>query len=127
MATTRLTWRPLESSVCCIRQVFGIPDPLTGQKSESEFVLVDILASRSEVEDLVAVSEAYVPIVKFKWSGVEIDLLCACLQMSTIPEKLDILDDSVLRNVDDATQRSINGVRVTDAILRLVPSIPHFR
>lgn len=110
-----------------LRQVFGSPDALTGEKSDPEFVLVDILGQRAEVEDLVAVSEAYVPIVKFKFSGVEIDLLCACLQMSFIPEQLDILDDSILRNVDDATQRSINGVRVTDAILRLVPSIPNFR
>uniref|UniRef100_A0A7S2ZDZ7 Poly(A) polymerase n=2 Tax=Rhodosorus marinus TaxID=101924 RepID=A0A7S2ZDZ7_9RHOD len=109
------------------RDVFGSPDALTGEKSDPEFVLVDILGQRAEVEDLVAVSEAYVPIVKFKFSGVEIDLLCACLQMSFIPEQLDILDDSILRNVDDATQRSINGVRVTDAILRLVPSIPNFR
>mmetsp|Transcript_10883 Transcript_10883/g.33373 ORF Transcript_10883/g.33373 Transcript_10883/m.33373 type:complete len:627 (-) Transcript_10883:410-2290(-) len=109
------------------RDVFGLPDPQTGVSADPNYVLVEILSKRSEVTDLVAVSEAYVPIVKFKWREVEIDLLCACLQMTKIPDNFDILDDTVLRNVDDATQRSINGVRVTDAILRLVPNIPNFR
>ena len=58
---------------------------------------------------------------------VEIDLLCAPLQMTRIPDKLNILEDRVLRNDDDATQRSINGVRVTDNIPSLVSSIPNFR
>lgn len=114
---------------CLCKQVFGIINTPTGQEvmPDPSLTLVHILKGREEVEDLVAVSEAHVPIVKFKWSGVEIDLLCACLQMASIPEKLDILDDSILRNVDEATQRSINGVRVTDAILRLVPNIENFR
>lgn len=108
------------------RDVFGIPEP-GGVAPNPDNVLVEMLRRKPLATDIVAVADAYVPIIKFEYSGVEIDLLCACLQMSSIPEKLDILDDSILRNVDDSTQRSINGVRVTDAILRLVPNIPHFR
>lgn len=108
------------------RDVFGIAEP-GGVPPNPDNVLVEMLRRKPLATDIVAVADAYVPIIKFEYAGVEIDLLCACLQMSSIPDKLDILDDSILRNVDDSTQRSINGVRVTDAILRLVPNIPHFR
>jgi poly(A) polymerase len=109
------------------RDVFGLPDPATGALPPSEDVLVNILRGNPHAEDIVAVSDAYVPVIKLKYRGVEIDLLCASLSMNRIPANLDILEDHVLRNVDEQTQRSINGVRVTDAILRLVPNIPNFR
>ncbi|KAK4524702.1 hypothetical protein GAYE_SCF05G2605 [Galdieria yellowstonensis] len=108
------------------RDVFGIPSE-SGQVPDEGNVLVNIFKSHPKVEDVVPVFDAHVPVVKFKFAGVEIDLLCARLQFSKLPEKLDILDDSILRNVDDETQRSVNGVRVTDAILRLVPNVDTFR
>ncbi|PXF41429.1 Poly(A) polymerase [Gracilariopsis chorda] len=107
--------------------VFGEIDRTTGLTPPNEIVLVDILRSIPEAQDVVAVPRAFVPVIKFVYRTVEIDLLCASLQVTRIPEKFDILDDKILRNVDDETQRSINGVRVTDAILKLVPNIPHFR
>lgn len=107
--------------------VFGQTDHVKDLKPTPETTLVDILRETPEADDIVAVPDAYVPVIKFEYRGVEIDLLCAPLQMSRIPEKFDILDDKVLRNVDDATQRSINGVRVTDAILKLVPSTRNFQ
>lgn len=107
--------------------VFGQMDMTTGKALPTKTVLLEILRSTSQATDIVSVPDAYVPVIKFAYRGVEIDLLCASLQMNRIPDKFDILDDKVLRNVDDATQRSINGVRVTDAILKLVPSIPNFR
>ncbi|KAA8497038.1 Poly(A) polymerase [Porphyridium purpureum] len=109
------------------RDVFGLPNPVSNLTPPDENVLLKILQSTPEAEDVVGVAEAYVPVIKMKFAGVEIDLLCACVQMSTIPPNFDILDDVVLRNVDDATQRSFNGVRVTDAILRSVPHIENFR
>lgn len=107
--------------------VFGQFDVTTGNAPVEDIVLINILQNNEYATDIVGVHDAYVPIIKFRYRGVEIDLLCAPLQMSRIPDKFDILDDRVLRNVDDGTQRSINGVRVTDAILNLVPSINNFR
>ncbi len=109
------------------RDVFGLSG-LNGDPPPRENVLLEMLKDKPEATDIVAVADAYVPVIKFAYKRVEIDLLCAPLQMLRIPEKgFDILNDDVLRNVDDETQRSINGVRVTDAILTLVPNIAHFR
>jgi poly(A) polymerase Pap1 len=37
------------------------------------------------------------------------------------------MDDSILKNLDQKCVRSLNGCRVTDEILRLVPNIDSFR
>lgn len=109
------------------RDVFGLADPQTGMQTPRENVLVHILEENQYADSIVAVADAYVPIIKMTYRDVEIDLLCASLSMNRIPASFDILEDTVLRNVDEATQRSINGVRVTDAVLRLVPNIANFR
>lgn len=86
-----------------------------------------MLSEMSEVSELRPVPDAYVPVMGFKFNGVSIDLLYAKLSLWVIPEDLDISQDSILQNADDQTVRSLNGCRVTDQILRLVPNIQNFR
>ncbi|CAM0876109.1 unnamed protein product [Alopecurus aequalis] len=89
--------------------------------------LHDMLAEMPEVSELHPVPDAHVPVLGFKLCGVSIDLLYANLAHVVIPEDLDLSQDSILHNVDEQAVRSLNGCRVTDQILRLVPNIPSFR
>lgn len=61
------------------------------------------------------------------FDGIEIDLLFARLNFKQIPVDLDLSDDSILKNLDQRCVRSLNGSRVTDEILRLVPNVENFR
>ncbi|EFC44986.1 predicted protein [Naegleria gruberi] len=89
--------------------------------------LHDILKLRPEIAELKPVPDAYVPLITMVFDGVEIDLLFARLSRTVIPADLDILDESNLKDADDETQRSLNGPRVADQILKLVPNQENFR
>ncbi|KAG9136387.1 hypothetical protein Leryth_020185 [Lithospermum erythrorhizon] len=86
-----------------------------------------MLAEMPEVEELHPVPGAHVPVMKFKFDGVSIDLLYANVAAFVIPEDLDISKESILHAVDEITVRSLNGCRVTDQVLHLVPNIQSFR
>ncbi|CAN8292727.1 unnamed protein product [Cochlearia groenlandica] len=86
-----------------------------------------MLSEMPEVTELHPVPDAHVPLMGFKLNGFSIDLLYAQLPLWVIPEDLDISQDSILQNADEQTVRSLNGCRVTDQILRLVPNIQNFR
>ncbi|XP_012532462.1 poly(A) polymerase type 3 [Monomorium pharaonis] len=87
----------------------------------------DLLRTQEEVTDLRAVEEAFVPVIKMNFDGIEIDMLFAKLTLKEIPDSMDLRDDMLLKNLDQKCVRSLNGCRVTDEILRLVPNIENFR
>ncbi|XP_021294021.1 nuclear poly(A) polymerase 4-like isoform X2 [Herrania umbratica] len=91
------------------------------------FVLHNILAEREEVTELQPVPDAHVPVMKFKFDGISIDLLYASISLLVVPQDLDISDVSVFYNADESTVQSLNGRRVADQILKLVPNVEHFR
>ncbi|KAI8334676.1 Poly(A) polymerase central domain-containing protein [Chlamydoabsidia padenii] len=90
-------------------------------------VMYEMLKERPEVTELTSVPDAYVPVINMHFSGIPIDFLCARLGVARVPDDLDLSDNNILKNLDDRCVRSINGSRVTDEILRLVPNIPSFR
>ncbi|KAK3908897.1 Poly(A) polymerase gamma [Frankliniella fusca] len=87
----------------------------------------DKLKEQEEVTDLRAVPEAFVPVIKMNFDGIEIDMLFARLALKEIPDTMDLKDDMLLKNLDQKCVRSLNGCRVTDEILRLVPNVENFR
>lgn len=87
----------------------------------------DLLKQQPEVTECRAVEEAFVPVIKMNFDGIEIDLLFARLALKEIPDNFDLSDDLLLKNLDPRCVRSLNGCRVTDEILRLVPDIENFR
>ena len=61
---------------------------------------------------------SYSPITRYQLRLPRVSLF-----LSPVHSKnFDILDDENLLNVDDQTVRSLNGRRVTDTILKLVPN-----
>jgi len=90
-------------------------------------VLHDMLAEMPEVSELHPVPDAHVPVMKFKFRGISIDLIYASISLWVVPEDFDISQESVLCDVDEQSARSLNGCRVADQILRLVPNVDHFR
>ncbi|CAL1531243.1 unnamed protein product [Lymnaea stagnalis] len=87
----------------------------------------ELLKSQPEVRDLRAVEEAFVPVIKVEFDGIELDMVFARLALPTIPEDINLRDESLLKNLDEKSVRSLNGIRVTDEILHLVPNQENFR
>ncbi|KAI8976870.1 Poly(A) polymerase central domain-containing protein [Pilobolus umbonatus] len=90
-------------------------------------IMYEMLKARPEVTELSAVPDAYVPVIKMHFSGIPIDFICARLAIGRVPDDLELADNNILKNLDERCIRSLNGSRVTDDILRLVPNVPTFR
>lgn len=103
-----------------IDALFVVPRFITRDEFFSEFQAV--LTEEEAVEEIHAVVDAFVPVLKLKFMGVEIDLLFAQVDMMSVPENFSLSENTeqLLRNMDERDVRSVNGVRVTEDILNLV-------
>ncbi|ODQ77243.1 hypothetical protein BABINDRAFT_10388 [Babjeviella inositovora NRRL Y-12698] len=90
-------------------------------------VFSELLRKRPELEEIAPVPDAYVPIIKIILSGISIDLICSRVDLPQVNATINLNDNNLLRNVDDKDLRSLNGTRVTDQILLLVPKPTVFR
>lgn len=89
--------------------------------------LLQKMAPPGAIEEMTPVPDAFVPIIKLEFSGISIDLIFARLQNASVPLTLDLKDNNILRGLDEQDLRSLNGTRVTDEILELVPQQKTFR
>nr|GEW77637.1 nuclear poly(A) polymerase 3 [Tanacetum cinerariifolium] len=64
-------------------------------------VLHNMLAGRSEVYGVHCVKDAKVPLLRFTFEGIMIDLSFAKLQVIAVPENVDISNPSILQLVPD--------------------------
>jgi len=101
--------------------------PKYAQREDFFTDLYDILIKQPEVTKITKVTDAYTPIMKLVFSGIEIDLLFATLDLTSIPEDINLSDPNILRNLDEKSVRSLNGPRVADELLHLVPNIDTYR
>lgn len=85
------------------------------------------MAPAGVVEKITPVPDAFVPIIKMELAGISIDLLFARLVIPSVPMNLDLKNNDYLRGLDEKEVRSLNGTRVADEILELVPQQKTFR
>jgi len=77
-----------------------------------------LFGSMKEVTELVVVN-AFIPIMKMKYSGVPVDLLFAETQYQSLPSGL-VLNEQMKKKMDIRSFASIGGYRTTKKILQLV-------
>ncbi|KAF7561886.1 hypothetical protein G7046_g2261 [Stylonectria norvegica] len=86
------------------------------------------MAPEGAITGLTTVTDAFVPIIKFEYSGISIDLIFSRIIQKQISADFNSLQDSgLLRGLDEAELRSLNGTRVTDEIISLVPEQKIFK
>lgn len=85
------------------------------------------LVESPDVENLLAIPEAYTPVIKFIMDGQPVDMVFASLQAPTLSNPVDVLDLRWLTGLDEQSVRSLNGVRVAQWICKLVPDLYSFR
>ncbi|KAI1082189.1 Poly(A) polymerase central domain-containing protein [Whalleya microplaca] len=92
--------------------------------------LLQEMAPKGAVTGLTAVEDAFVPIIKFEYWGISIDLIFS--RIATLTQfpphgQLKLTNNEYLRGLDEFELRSLNGTRVTNEILNLVPEQSTFR
>lgn len=90
-------------------------------------VFEQIIRKRPELEEITSVPDAFVPIIKIEFDGISIDLIYSRLNVPRVPLDMNLEDKNLLKNIDEKDLRSLNGTRVTDEILQLVPKPTVFK
>ena len=85
------------------------------------------LKAEPSVEKVHLIPSAAIPIMDLVVKGISIDLLFARVDMHAIPRDFDVLDDSVLRGVGRSDALSLNGPRVTELLIKLVPRFDTYK
>ena len=98
------------------------------QRSDFFDSMVELLKSNPDVTELAPVPTAYVPIITMRYRGVPIDFMISRLNIPTVRDDLNILDNQLLLGVDsDKDILSLNGCRLVSEVLGLVPDQAAFR
>ncbi len=86
-----------------------------------------MLSCQNEISELRAIEKAYVPVIKFRYNGIEIDMTFARLNMTEVPPQESAFDALLHPNAMEGMMgpeciRSFNGYRSTIELLKLVPN-----
>ncbi|VDM36594.1 unnamed protein product [Toxocara canis] len=61
----------------------------------------ELLRQDPNTTDLRQVQDAFVPVIKLKYRGIELDILFARLALTKVPDDQQLNDDSILKNLDE--------------------------
>lgn len=86
----------------------------------------NLLKQESQISEVVKIETAHVPMIGIKINEIAIDLVFAKSNQKQLTKKYDILDNKILKNLDEKCVISLNGTRVAADILRLVPNTEVF-
>ena len=94
--------------------------------------LVPILKADDRIADVHPIPAAYTPVIKFTMNSIAVDLLFARLTNDTklqqhVKGTNYAIDDSDLKDLDEAGVRSLNGARVAQILDCTVPNLETFR
>ncbi|KAI9745782.1 MAG: polynucleotide adenylyltransferase [Candelina submexicana] len=89
--------------------------------------VLESLAPANAIEELTSVPDAHVPIIKMELCGISVDLIYTRLMLSEVPKSQTLNDMNLLIGLTETDLRCLNGTRVTDEILQLVPQQKPFR
>ncbi|KAI3990194.1 hypothetical protein MKX01_029172, partial [Papaver californicum] len=102
--------------------------PCFASMDEGFFIVLRLmLESRPEVSEFHCVKDAKIPLMRFKFEGISVDLPYAQLRVMSGPDNVDVLDPVVLANIDETSWKCLSGVRANMQILQLVPNLEKFR
>jgi poly(A) polymerase len=68
-----------------------------------------------------------VPVIKFIFDKVDIDLLLAKIHQAHVSENPDLHDNNIFRGCEEQDVKSLNGSRVTEKIHNMVPNNENFK
>lgn len=86
----------------------------------------EALKLQPEVTDCRSIESAFVPIICLKFDGIEVDLLFCQLPVQSVTN-MNLSADDVLQHMNIKCVRSLNGLRVTNHILKSVKHMESFR
>ncbi|CBZ23768.1 putative poly(A) polymerase [Leishmania mexicana MHOM/GT/2001/U1103] len=78
-------------------------------------------SAEGRLQDVVVVTSARVPLIKFSYNGVHVDLLFASVDMRTAPDTNELLRDDFLSLVSLPCRATVNGIRTILEIRRRLP------
>ncbi|TBT98915.1 poly(A) polymerase gamma [Hamiltosporidium tvaerminnensis] len=87
----------------------------------------EINTNNNNILVIAVVEHAYVPLIKLRISNINIDLVFCRLNTMFIDKGLCLLNNNILKGMDEKCILSVNGSRVTDIILEGVNNKENFR
>ncbi|XP_033837286.1 poly(A) polymerase type 3-like [Periophthalmus magnuspinnatus] len=97
------------------------------ERSQFFSSFVEKLKTHSGIQIIQVVEDAFVPIIKLTYYGTDIDMVYAKINRNSISNKLNLMDVAHLKDMEIHCVRSLQGYRITQEIMSLVPNIFTFR